>query len=75
MGDIIGTFLHELTHNLYSAHDDKFYKFLDGLKKRFEDIQYGGASTTYRCEEETLGTKYNAFGGYMSCLLYTSRCV
>ncbi|KAG2732776.1 hypothetical protein G9P44_003766 [Scheffersomyces stipitis] len=66
MGDIIGTFLHELTHNLYSAHDDKFYKFLDGLKKRFEDIQYGGASTTYRCEEETLGTKYNAFGGYMS---------
>ncbi|KAK6455194.1 WLM domain-containing protein [Scheffersomyces xylosifermentans] len=66
MGDIIGTLLHELTHNLYSAHDDKFYKFLDGLKKRFEEIQYGGASTTYRCEEEKLGGKYNPFGGYVS---------
>ena len=27
MGDIVGTLLHELTHNLYSAHDSKFYKF------------------------------------------------
>ncbi|KAG7664197.1 uncharacterized protein J8A68_002260 [[Candida] subhashii] len=62
MSDIVGTFLHELTHNLYGAHDQKFYDFLDKLKKRFEEIQYGGgANMNYRCEEERLGSKYDAF--------------
>lgn len=67
LGDIIGTMLHELTHNLYGPHDAKFYKFLDGLKKDFENIQYGTlAKTNYVCEEQTLGGKYNPRGGYIS---------
>lgn len=67
LSDIIGTMLHELTHNLYGPHDAKFYKFLDGLKKDFENIQYGTlAKTNYVCEEQTLGGKYNPRGGYIS---------
>lgn len=66
MGDLIFTFLHELTHNLYGAHDDKFYKFLDGLKKRYDEILLGGAVSGYRCEEERLGSAYNPLGMYVS---------
>lgn len=67
LGDIIGTMLHELTHNLYGPHDAKFYKFLDGLKKDFENIQYGTlAKSNYVCEEQTLGGAYNPRGGYIS---------
>lgn len=67
LGDIIGTMLHELTHNLYGPHDAKFYKFLDGLKKDFENIQYGRlAKSNYVCEEQTLGGVYNPRGGYIS---------
>lgn len=65
LGDIIGTFLHELTHNLYGPHDSKFYNYLDGLKERYELIQYGGASKGYVCEEEKLGRGYNG-GGFVS---------
>ncbi|CAI5758539.1 unnamed protein product [Candida verbasci] len=57
MSEIISTFLHELTHNLYGKHDKTFYDFLDKLKKRYEEIQYGGGSTgNYRCEENKLGS-------------------
>lgn len=67
LGDIIGTMLHELTHNIYGPHDAKFYKFLDGLKKDFENIQYGSlAKTNYVCEEQTLGSAYNPRGGCVS---------
>lgn len=67
LGDIIGTMLHELTHNIYGPHDAKFYKFLDGLKKDFENIQYGAlAKSNYVCEEQTLGGAYNPRGGYIS---------
>ncbi|EGW31513.1 uncharacterized protein SPAPADRAFT_62093 [Spathaspora passalidarum NRRL Y-27907] len=59
VGDIIETFLHELTHNLYGAHDKKFYDFLDGLKRRYDSIKYGGAASGYRCEEEKLGSKFS----------------
>lgn len=62
MGDIIGTFLHELTHNIHGPHDNKFYKFLDKLQERFEQIQMGGISSGYFCEEQTLGSKFNANG-------------
>ena len=55
MGDIVGTLLHELTHNLYSAHDSKFYKFLDKLKSRYDDIHCRGAKTKYLCEENKVG--------------------
>ncbi|CAX42815.1 uncharacterized protein yhr134w homologue, putative [Candida dubliniensis CD36] len=55
MGDIVGTLLHELTHNVYSAHDNKFYKFLDKLKSRYDDIHCRGAKTKYLCEENKVG--------------------
>ncbi|ODQ80626.1 hypothetical protein BABINDRAFT_160879 [Babjeviella inositovora NRRL Y-12698] len=46
LGDLIGTMLHELTHNLYGPHDNKFYNFLDGLKTEFHDIQIRGSLQT-----------------------------
>lgn len=56
IGDIIGTMLHELTHNIHGPHNDKFYKFLDKLKDRFEQIQYNPSSVkNYICEENKLG--------------------
>lgn len=66
--DIIGTFLHELTHNLYGAHDNKFYAFLDKLKARFEEIQYNPSSVKgYIAIEETLGSSYGVRNqGYRS---------
>lgn len=65
LGDIIGTMLHELTHNLYGPHDQKFYGFLDKLKDRFEQIQYNPSAVAgYVCEENKLGG--NSLGGYTS---------
>lgn len=64
MGDLIGTFLHELTHNLYGAHDAKFYKYLDELKERYEYLQMRGSSASmngYVCEEEKLGGSNGGF--------------
>ncbi|CAH2355432.1 hypothetical protein CLIB1423_26S00672 [[Candida] railenensis] len=64
MGDLIGTFLHELTHNLYGAHDAKFYKYLDELKERYEYLQMRGSSASmngYVCEEEKLGGSQGGF--------------
>lgn len=66
LGDIIGTFLHELTHNLYGPHDTKFYRYLDDLKAKFELMQVQGArSGAYVCEEERLGGG-TLFGGFVS---------
>ncbi|ODV95106.1 hypothetical protein PACTADRAFT_49854 [Pachysolen tannophilus NRRL Y-2460] len=41
--ELIGTFLHELTHNIYGLHNAQFYSFLDKLKTEFEDMmcKYG----------------------------------
>lgn len=65
--DIIGTFLHELTHNLYGAHDNKFYRFLDKLKARFEEVQYNPSSVKgYIAIEETLGSSYAFNQSYKS---------
>lgn len=64
LGDIIGTLLHELTHNLYGAHDSKFYEFLDRLKRRFEELQAGASVANYFAEEERLGSGYNPHGGF-----------
>ncbi|KAI0461807.1 hypothetical protein LJB42_004882 [Komagataella kurtzmanii] len=44
--EIIGTMLHELTHNRFSAHDVRFYDFLEGLKSRFFEIQVKGSLQT-----------------------------
>ncbi|KAF8167489.1 WLM domain-containing protein [Crassisporium funariophilum] len=40
--DIIGTMLHELTHNVHGPHDDKFYKYLSGLQDEFDALQRSG---------------------------------
>ncbi|CAK9438097.1 uncharacterized protein LODBEIA_P24160 [Lodderomyces beijingensis] len=56
MCDIIGTFLHELTHNVHGPHDKKFYDYLAQLEKRYGELKYGGGGkSNYRCEENTLG--------------------
>lgn len=66
VGDIVGTMLHELTHNLYGPHNDDFYKFLDKLKERFEEIQYNPQLVKgYVCEENKVGGGLS-FSGYRS---------
>lgn len=55
MGDLIGTFLHELTHNVHGPHDAKFYALLDELKAKYES---GPVSNDYVCEENRLGLGY-----------------
>ncbi|KAA1469628.1 WLM-domain-containing protein [Dentipellis sp. KUC8613] len=40
--DLIGTMLHELTHNVHGPHDDKFYKFLAELEEEYEALQRSG---------------------------------
>ncbi|CDK28481.1 unnamed protein product [Kuraishia capsulata CBS 1993] len=46
MGELVGTMLHELTHNRFGPHDAAFYGFLDKLRTRFEEIQVRGALET-----------------------------
>ena len=38
---IVGTMLHELTHNNIAPHNDKFYKFLDNLWEEYEALKDG----------------------------------
>jgi len=40
--ELLGTMLHELTHNVHGPHDQNFYKFLAGLEKELEDLQRSG---------------------------------
>ncbi|SGY79369.1 BQ5605_C008g05113 [Microbotryum silenes-dioicae] len=42
--DLIGTMLHELTHNVHGPHDTKFFTFLDGLNKEFDALVSTGWS-------------------------------
>lgn len=37
--EIVGTMLHELTHNWHGAHDARFYKVLDELKDKYYELQ------------------------------------
>lgn len=55
MSELIGTFLHELTHNVHGPHDAKFYKLLDELRQKYESGFLGSMSSTYICEENRLG--------------------
>ncbi|KAG5421497.1 hypothetical protein I9W82_000588 [Candida metapsilosis] len=55
MSDILGTFLHELTHNVYGKHDKDFYDYLAKLETRFDELRYGRTNSNYRCEENRLG--------------------
>ncbi|GAA6054147.1 hypothetical protein JCM3770_003219 [Rhodotorula araucariae] len=39
---LIGTMLHELTHNVRGPHDDVFFKQLDALQDEFDAVQRSG---------------------------------
>lgn len=55
MGDLVGTLLHELAHNVHGAHDAQFYKLLDELKLRHQSGVAG-----YVCEENRVGAAFRA---------------
>ncbi|KAF9055986.1 WLM domain-containing protein [Panaeolus papilionaceus] len=58
--DLIGTMLHELTHNVHGPHDEKFYKYLEGLKDEYYDLQRAGYSGEgFFSEGRKLGTSHN----------------
>lgn len=40
--DIIGTMLHELTHNVFGPHDAKFYAMLDDLNVEYDKLRSKG---------------------------------
>lgn len=40
--ELIGTMLHELTHNVHGPHDDKFYKYLSGLEDEYYKLRANG---------------------------------
>ncbi|KAH7106798.1 WLM domain-containing protein [Auriculariales sp. MPI-PUGE-AT-0066] len=40
--DVVGTMLHELTHNVHGPHDEKFYKFLGELEDEFDALRRNG---------------------------------
>lgn len=45
---VLGTMLHELTHNQCGPHDAKFYKLLDEITKECEDLLAGSFSANGR---------------------------
>lgn len=44
--EIIGTMLHELTHNWHGPHDARFYKALDELKDKYFEFQVKQSTKT-----------------------------
>lgn len=56
MPDLVGTLLHELTHNVHGPHDAKFYAYLDRLKERYHEGNF--AKSDYVCEQNRLGSQY-----------------
>lgn len=52
---IMGTMLHELTHNLYGPHDNKFYAKLDELMGRQWAIEQQGLFDTFLGRGRRLG--------------------
>lgn len=57
MSDLVGTMLHELTHNVHGPHNDQFYALLGELRKKYDS---GNFDSSYVCEENSLG------GGYVA---------
>lgn len=43
MGDLIGTMLHELVHNTFGPHDNRFYNLLDEYKKSYHMVGLRGS--------------------------------
>lgn len=54
---IMGTMLHELTHNMLGPHDNKFYKKLDELSGRQWTIEQQGLFDTFLGNGRRLGGK------------------
>lgn len=42
--ELLGTMLHELTHNVHGPHDERFYAFLDQLQDELAELQRRGYS-------------------------------
>lgn len=40
--ELLGTMLHELSHNKHGPHDDKFYKYMGELRTQLEDLMAQG---------------------------------
>lgn len=45
--ELIGTVLHELTHNKYGAHNQLFYGFLDKITREFEEMMSRNSFNIY----------------------------
>ncbi|KAJ3750900.1 WLM domain-containing protein [Lentinula detonsa] len=55
--DVVGTMLHELTHNVHGPHDEKFYKFLSELQEEYDALQRSGyAGEGFFSKGNRLGT-------------------
>ena len=59
MESILGTMLHELTHNLFGPHDKKFYDKLDELIGRQWVIEQRGLYDTFLGNGHRLGGRSN----------------
>ncbi|CAI4051952.1 hypothetical protein N7582_005327 [Saccharomyces uvarum] len=59
MESIMGTMLHELTHNLFGPHDKKFYDKLDGLIGRQWVIEQMGLHDAFLGKGQRLGGRSN----------------
>lgn len=57
MNELIGTMLHELTHNKHGPHDSKFYKLLDELTTKQELIIAKGGPVFEQEPFQGLGNK------------------
>lgn len=57
MNELIGTMLHELTHNKHGPHDAKFYKLLDELTTKQEMILAKGGPVFEQAPFQGLGNK------------------
>lgn len=58
--DVLGTLIHELTHNLVSNHSEKFYKLMDELfdeVEKDEDSQLGNLSVPFAGTGNKLGSR------------------
>lgn len=40
--ELLGTMLHELSHNIHGPHDDKFYSYMGKLRRELEDLMAQG---------------------------------
>ncbi len=58
--DVLGTLLHELTHNVHGPHDAKFYKLLDEITKVLHTALWHSPYITVQME--ALITMYPFFG-------------